>query len=262
MTTYWHKQTPDKPLFPDILWSKPENKLHAGKLLIVGGNLHGFSAPATAFAESGEAGIGSTRVVLPSAIQKTVGSFMPEADFAPSTPSGSFAASSLDTWLEHAAWADAVLLPGDLGRNSETAIVLEKFLAKHKGQVTLTKDALDYCLEHPTVMDRPSTTLVCSFAAIQKIARNTHFPKAFTFDMGLVKYVEHMHEFSQVHQANIVSLYQSNIVVAVNGQVSTTPTRVDDAIWRVKTSSHASVWWLQHDTQPFEALTTAVVEDH
>jgi NAD(P)H-hydrate repair Nnr-like enzyme with NAD(P)H-hydrate dehydratase domain len=75
MTTYWLKQTPDKPLFPNMLWSKPENKLHAGKLLVIGGNLHGFSAPATAFAEARKAGIGSQRVVLPDAIQKTVGAY-------------------------------------------------------------------------------------------------------------------------------------------------------------------------------------------
>ena len=43
--TYWHKQG-TKPLYPDVIWSKPENKQAAGKLLIIGGHAYGFSAPA------------------------------------------------------------------------------------------------------------------------------------------------------------------------------------------------------------------------
>ena len=40
---YWHKQTSSKPLFPELIWSRPENRQLAGKLLIIGGNLHGFA---------------------------------------------------------------------------------------------------------------------------------------------------------------------------------------------------------------------------
>ena len=41
---YWHKQTAENPLYEDVLWARPENKHGAGKLLVVGGNLHGFAA--------------------------------------------------------------------------------------------------------------------------------------------------------------------------------------------------------------------------
>lgn len=259
MTTYWLKQTPDKPLFPNMLWSKPENKLHAGKLLVIGGNLHGFSAPATAFAEARKAGIGSQRVVLPDAIQKTVGALLPEADFAPSTPSGSFAQQALGAWLEHSAWADSVLLPGDLGRNSETAIVLEKFLHKYPGQITLTKDALDYCLATPDlVLGREHTLLVASFAQLQKIATSAHFSKAFTYDMDLLRLIENLHELTTKHHAHILTRHHDTVLVAVDGQVSTTPTGRED-IWRVKTAAHAAVWWLQHESLAFQALTTSLV---
>ena len=43
------KQTKAKPFFPDLLWSRPENKFHAGKLLIVGGNAQAALAPAQAY---------------------------------------------------------------------------------------------------------------------------------------------------------------------------------------------------------------------
>jgi NAD(P)H-hydrate repair Nnr-like enzyme with NAD(P)H-hydrate dehydratase domain len=87
--TNWLKQVADKPLFPDLLWSRPENKRQAGKLLIVGGNLHGFAVPMAAYNAATAAGIGSARVILPEKLKKALGTSFTEAEFAPSTPSGS-----------------------------------------------------------------------------------------------------------------------------------------------------------------------------
>jgi NAD(P)H-hydrate repair Nnr-like enzyme with NAD(P)H-hydrate dehydratase domain len=260
VSNYWHKQQHTEPLFSDLLWSKPENKMHAGKLLIIGGNLHGFSAPASAYSESEKAGIGSLRVLMPDAIQKTVGRFMPEADFGPSTPSGSFASRSLDAWFEQASWADAVLLAGDLGRNSETAILIESFVSKYDGQITLTKDAADYIIATPlTLLDRPATTLVLSFAQLQKLAKNARSVTAFTFNMDLLRLVDALHEFTMQHKTYIVTKHLGTMIVAVNGQVSTTKIDQDVDVWRVITAAKATVWWLQHPNKPFEALTTALV---
>ena len=256
----WIKQTKDAHAFPDLAWSKPENKLHAGKLLIIGGNLHGFSAPATAYNEAGKAGIGSTRVLLPDAIQKVVKAFIPEADYGPSTPSGSFAGKSLDTWLLNAGWADGVLLAGDLGRNSETAIVIEKFASKYIGQLTIAKDAVDYFSTNAqTIIDRPDTTLVLSFAQLQKLAVQAKFAHAFTFDMDLVRLVDTLHAFTSQFPLAIVTKHLDIILVAHNGRVSATKLDTDQEIWRVATAAHTSVWWLQHSNKQFEALTTALV---
>jgi hypothetical protein len=257
---YWLKQTAEKLLFPDLAWSKPENKRHAGKLLIIGGNLHGFSAPAQAFTEAKKAGIGSCRVLLPYAIQKIVKAFIPEAEYGPSTPSGSFAQSSLDTWLESAAWADGVLLAGDLGRNSETSIVLERFQNKYSGLLTLTKDVVDYVSNAPIpVLSRPGTTLVLSFAQLQKLAVSAKFTRAFTFDMDLLHIVEALHSFTIQFPAAIVTKHLDTVIVASNGWVSTTKLSKDTDIWRVTTAAHTSVWWLQHPSKQFESLTTALV---
>src|SRR3990167_5419572 len=137
--TYWLKQAKDKPLFEDLLWSRPENKRLAGKLLIVGGNLHGFAAPGTAYGASLKAGIGTCRIIMPDSLKKIViphfshfhGSTL-QMEFAPSTISGSFSKEALAQILDSAQWADGVLLAGDFGRNSETAILLEKLLNKYK----------------------------------------------------------------------------------------------------------------------------------
>src|SRR5665213_467989 len=141
--TYWHKQALDKPLFGELLWSQPENKNQAGKLLIIGGNAHGFRAPAEAYQESLNAGAGTVRVLLPSSLQKTVSKLFVEANFASSTPSGSFSRASLAEALDIAEWSDSVLLIGDTGHNSETAIMLESFINKYRGPLTLFGDCID-----------------------------------------------------------------------------------------------------------------------
>jgi len=257
--TYWHRQTKDKPLFPDLLWSRPENRAHAGKLVIAGGNSYGFAAPAEAFAAAGKAGIGTTRVLLPDSLHKTLKTFE-AGEYAPSTPSGSFSQRALAEMLELGNWADGVLLAGDFGRNSETAILLENFVQKYNNQLTITKDALDYFTRTPLlVLDRPETTLVLSFAQLQKIASSAHFPKAFTFDMDLIRLVEVLHEFTTDHSSNIIVKHLDTILVASNGQISTTKISKDKKIWRVATAASASVWWLQNPEKPFEALTTSLV---
>jgi NAD(P)H-hydrate repair Nnr-like enzyme with NAD(P)H-hydrate dehydratase domain len=257
--TYWHKQTRAVPLFADLLWSRPENRAHAGKLLIVGGNKFGFAAPAEAFSAAEKADVGVARVLLPDALHKTLKLFE-AGEYAPSTPSGSFAQKALADMLALANWADGVLLTGDVGRNSETAILLENFAKKHPGQLTITKDALDYFTHTPDlVLNRSDTTLVTSFAQFQKLATMAHFPKAFTFDMDLLRLVDTLHEFTKTFSCNIVVKHLENIVVASSGQVSTTRLDIDLKIWRVTTAASASVWWAQNPSQPFEALTTSLV---
>lgn len=254
---YWLKQNEGSLLFPDLAWSKPENKLHAGKLLIIGGNEHGFSAPAQAFAEATTAGIGSCRVLLPDTLQKVVGTFIPEAEYGPSTPSGSFAGKSLDSWLDLSSWADGVLLPGDLGRNSETAVLLEKFIQKYHGQLTLTDEAVDNLTTNPmTILQRAETSLVLSFEQLQKLAAHAKYTSAFTSDMDLIRAVDTLHAFTESYPVSIVTKFFGTIIVAAGGEVSTTKSTLDS--WRTRTAAHTSVWWLQHPDQQFKSLTTAV----
>lgn len=259
MQDYWHKQTGDKPLFPDLLWSRPENKAHAGKLLIIGGNPHSFAAVAEAYTEATKSGIGVARVLLPDSLQKTVGKVLPEGEYAPSTPSGSFSQKALAELLAMSQWADSVLLAGDLGRNSETAILLEKFAEKYSGQLTITKDAVDYFKNLPQILDRPETTLVLSLAQLQKQATNAHYPQAVTLDMDFLRLVDWLHDFTSQQQAAIITKHLDNIFVAVNGQVSSTKLSEDQAIWRVRTAARSAVWWLQNPSKTFEALTASLV---
>jgi hypothetical protein len=258
---YWLRQKVGSPLFPELEWSRPENRNQAGKLLIAGGNLHGFAAPAEAYSLALKDGIGTARVLLPDAVQKIVGRFFAEGDFAPSTPSGSFSQKALDELLMHAAWADAVLFAGDLGRNSETAILLEKFLAKSPLTTALTKDCIDYVTSAPhTVLNREDTLLVLSLSQLQRLGVAAKSTSSVSYGMDLMHLVEWLHDFTLTHRPYIIVKQHNQIVVAAKGQVSTTTLTDEKPIWRVEAATLASVWWLQNPTKPFEALTSAVAQ--
>src|SRR5580704_8376648 len=93
--TYWHRQKPNEPLYPGLSWSRPQNRQTAGKLLVIGGNVHTFAAVGESYSVAVAAGIGTVRVILPDALQKTIGKVFAAGEFAPSTPSGSFAKQAL-----------------------------------------------------------------------------------------------------------------------------------------------------------------------
>lgn len=258
---YWRKQTADRPLFGDLLWSRPENRAAAGKLLIIGGHEHGFVAPSEAFGAAEKAGIGTARMVLPESLKKYVGATFEAGVLAPATPSGGFARASLSMWLEQAGWADGVLIAGDLGRGSETAIALEQFTQKYSGQLTLTKDAVDFFAKLPgPLLSRPDTTLILSLAQLQQLAKAAHFEQAITFGMDLLHLVDFLHEFSERYPVNVIVKHLENIFVSASEQVSTTKLAQNIEIWRVPTASHAAVWWLQNPGKTFEALTSAILQ--
>jgi ADP-dependent NAD(P)H-hydrate dehydratase / NAD(P)H-hydrate epimerase len=261
MQNYWQKQTAEKPLFPDLLWSRPENKNQAGKLLIVGGNVHGFAAAGEAYAEATRAGIGTARVLLPDSLQKTVGKVFEAGEYAPSSASGSFGQPALAEMLAMASWADATLLAGDFGRNSETAILLEKFANKYQGLLAITQDALDYFTKSDQILRRENTLLVLSFAQLQKVAKNANFPIAFTHEMDFLRLVEALHQFTIKYSTTIFVKRDDTYYVATSGRVITMLIKSSEKIWRVKHAATATVWWLQNPTKTFESISTSLVTD-
>jgi len=268
--TYWQKQSIDKPLFPGMLWSHPENRQLAGKLLIVGGSAHGFAAPAEAYTQAEKAGAGVTRVILPSALAKTIGRVFEAGEYAPSTPSGSFAQQALAEILSLSQWADAVLLAGDFGRNSETAILLEKLVEKYHGTLALTGDAIDYFLATPQqVLAREHTVLMLTFSQLQKLASAAHATQPFTSQLDLVHFIAALHNFSEQYPASCLLIqYLGQVFVAVNGAVSSTAIASTPATPVIaiaaptnmlQAATHATVWYMQNPGQPYEALTTSLV---
>ena len=255
--TDWLKQVAG-PAFPAIEWSKPQHRSGAGKLLIVGGHQHRFVALAEAFAAAAEAGVGVIRVVMPDSL-KSYRRFLPaEAEFAPSAPSGGFAKEALGVLTDAAVGVDAILVAGDMGRNSQTAILLERLLNNYSGKMVLTQDALDFFLARPgELAARPQTLLVGSLAQARQLVAGPQKGYHLSFGMQLMQVVEVLRNFSRAAAAGLITKHHELVLVTLGGRLSSTaaPGRLP---WRVATAAVAAVYWLQHQSKPFEALTTAV----
>lgn len=249
----WLRQKTDEPLFPDILWSRPENRRHAGKLLVIGGHAQNFSAVSGAYGAALKSGAGAVRVIVPQKLQPTLKNIFPETEYASSNEIGSFSRQALAELLDAADWADAVLLAGDFGKNSETAILLESFIEKYQSKLTLSGDSIDYFLTQPDkLVKRPETLVVGSLNQIQKIAA----PNLIRQNSDLLKVLEQLSEWVLKTDLAAVTVHSNKAIVAFGQQISTTPVNI--SVPDINLAAYASVWWLQQPKQAFEALTTSV----
>ncbi len=258
--TFWLKQTADKPLFPDLLWSRPENRHSAGKLLIVGGHQGGFSNVAAAYKLALEAGAGYVRLILPANLQKTVGDHLPDVTFAPDTASGSFSRQALSELLEQSEWADGVLLAGDFGRNSETAVLVESFVSCVKKPLVVSHDAVDFFTGNSHISS-PLTPVcfVLSLSQLQKLAGNLRFSQAISSSLDLMHFVNRLYELSRQFPFIILTAHQTHLLVAHNGRVSITPQNHSSDSWSGQVAAVTIVWWMQNPGKPFEAITTSLI---
>lgn len=258
--SYWKKQSPTEALFPDIEWSKPEQRALAGKLGIVGGNKLGFAGVAEAYSVAKTAGVGEIRVILPDVLRKTIPSSITDALFAPTNLSGSLTKDAAAELTNLSNWASGVLLIGDAGRSSETAILYENFLQEYTGQLVITRDAIDLVKNSAQLLvDRPNTLLVASFAQLQKLFQSVYYPKVLTFSMQLTNLVEALHKFTISYPVSIAVLHREQMIIASGGEVVTTPWESPMNIWRGNTAARAAVYWLWNPQKVVEAVATSLI---
>lgn len=258
--SYWKKQTVDQPLFPDIEWGKPEQRAQAGKLGIIGGNKLGFAGVAEAYGIAKETGVGEAKVLLPDALRKTVPRVITDALFADTNPSGSLSKDALPDMKTLGGWAQSILLVGDAGRSSETAIAYEQFIADYHGQLVVTRDAIDLVKNSAQLLvERPDTVLVASFAQLQKLFQSVYYPKVLTFSMQLTNLVEALHKFTITYPVTLVTLHKDTLLISCGGEVITMPWANPMAIWRGSVAARAACYWLWNPNKPSAAIATSVV---
>ena len=257
---YWHKQTAASPLYPDIEWGKPEQKSQAGRLGIIGGNKLGFAGVAESYSNALKCGVGEVRVLLPDVLRKTIPPIITDTIFGATNPSGSLARESLVEMKALGAWSTGILMIGDAGRNSETAIVYEDFLREYSGPLTITRDAVDL-IKHSSqnLIERPDTLLVVSFAQLQKLFQLVYYPKVLTFSMQLTSLVEAIHKFTITYPVSLTVLHKDTLLVASGGEVTSTPWENPMAIWRGQTAARAACYWLWNPGKPLESVTASLL---
>lgn len=260
MHEYWHRQEPHRPLFPDIEWGKPEQRNARGRLGIIGGNKLGFAGVAEAYSVALTTGAGEVRVLLPDVLRSSIPAAMTDVVFGASNPSGSLARAADDEMRALGGWASCILLVGDAGRNSETAITYETFIHTYTGPLVITRDAFDLIRSNSqSLVGRPSTILILSFAQLQKLFREVYYPKMLTFSMQLLQLVEAVHAFTITYPVTIVVLHKDTLVVAHGGIVTTTAWDSPMAIWRGTTAARAACYVMWTPSQLLEAVTASLV---
>lgn len=259
---YWLRQQPTTPLFPNIEWQKPEQRSLAGKLLIIGGNAHGFAAVAQAYQDALAAGAGECRVVLPDALKKAINPLALDCVYVPTNPSGGITKDALPALKAAAAWADALLFIGDAGRNSETAIVYEQLLQTFPDKLTIvTRDAVDLTKSlWPELLQRENAVFIATFAQLQKMFQAVYYPRTLLFSMQLTNVVEALHKFTVTYPASLVVFHQNQLIVATAAQISSTPWENPMLIWRGSVAARTAVYAMQQKSQLFQAITTSLVQ--
>jgi NAD(P)H-hydrate repair Nnr-like enzyme with NAD(P)H-hydrate dehydratase domain len=258
--SYWKKQSADTPLYPDIEWSKPETRALSGKLGIIGGNKLGFAGVAESYSIATKSGVGQVRVLLPDVLKKTIPKTITDTVYAPTNISGSLTKEAIAEMGALGAWADEILLIGDAGRSSETAIAYEQFMHSYQGKLVITRDAIDLVRNSAqTLVERPDTLLIASFAQLQKIFQAVYYPKVLTFSMQLTQFIEAVHKFTITYPVSIAVLHKEYLVIAHDGNVISTEWNNPMAIWRGDVASKAAAYWLWNPGKPLEATATAIV---
>jgi protein associated with RNAse G/E len=162
--------------------------------------------------------------------------------------------------LEGATWADAILLAGDFGRNSETAIVLDNLAAKYNSPLTISQDGNDYFLNPKSpILTREDSLLIVNMGKLQKLAKHNRPARTIRHAMTLLELVNVLSEWTKHDSVSVITKHADNLIVACGGRVSTT-TEKADSNWQTELAAYVAVWWLQQPTKKFEALTTAVVD--
>jgi hypothetical protein len=252
---FWQKQS-GEPLFPELIWSRPENKRYAGKLLIIGGQTGEFAHVASAFGAGDKAGAGHIRVLLPESLRK-LAQVIPEVEFAAANKSGSFARNALAEWFDMSDWADHVLLAGNLGKNSETTTIIDGFLLRGNRPSTLNLDSISSTGINLEQLMKLSLTLVIDRPLFQKIGIALGLSVPIQSTTPIERLAEIIHQVSVGNKANLVIQDGGQIWTASAGRVVSTKSGPVD---NTALSAACSVWLMQNPSKPLEALATACHE--
>lgn len=258
MIDYWQTQT-DKPLFDDLLWSKPEQKSLAGSLGIIGGSKSAFSSISFAEQAAKDCGVGETKILAPDALRPLLKS-LTNANFADSNAGGGFAQSALPLWFATNSQTNATLIAGDLGKNPETTNLVNNFLTKADTQkpIIITRDAIDLCLDNPqTITSLVNVIAVMSFRQLQKLFRKILYPIVLVHTIQLAKLVEALHKFTITYPLTICVFHEGQMIIATDGQIISTPLTNPLEIWQGKTAARVATWSIWSPTKLFAATATS-----
>lgn len=257
---YWRTQTTKKPLFENILWSKPDQPAQAGRIGIVGGTKSTFLAVSKAWQTISDLQVQAS-LVLPADL-KPILKNLPGAEFSDTNPSGGLSQKALPNLLALTNNTDGILLVGDAGKNSETSLLYEKFInaVNDSPPIIIARDAIELVSgSFNRLVNLPNAVLVMSFSQTQKLFRSVFYPTMLLFSMSIPKLVEAMHKFTITYPLTIVLFHQNQLFIAHNGQVVSTDFDKMGDIWQGILPAKIACWCSWNPQKPLEATACAVI---
>jgi hypothetical protein len=155
-------------------------------------------------------------------------------------------------------WADGILLVGDSGQNSETAILYDKLLDATDAWATITRDAVELLYTSAEKLaNRPHTNLVMNFPQVQKLFSKVYYPKILTFSMQFMSFVEAARKFTITYPVTLTVLFGSKIIVAHGGQVVSQDFSDQTALINGQLAARAAAYLLWSPKKPLPAIATS-----
>ncbi len=252
MQQNWQTQK-NEPLFPDILWSRPENRNGAGKLLIVGGSADNLANVAQSYTMAEQAGVGACFLLVPESLQKVTKN-IPFIHYGPANRSGSFAERSLSEMLDLAKNVDGIMLAGNMGKNSETSLTLDKFLSKYRGLLGINSSSLEsLSLGWQSLLARDNTILEIDIKTLQQIGISLSFDKPITSDSPNWLIAESLSKISMNFPTTLALYTNSTIWLAQGSQVIA----CDQQKYNF---CKGMVWAIQQPKKQLQAIATSIIE--
>jgi NAD(P)H-hydrate repair Nnr-like enzyme with NAD(P)H-hydrate dehydratase domain len=246
----------DQPLFPKVLYNRPVTRNGAGRLLVVGGHAGEFSLPTTIHQLALAAGVGECRVALPDTLAKLLGG-APGTAFLASSPSGSLGTEALGRLLSLSEEADAVAIGASLSGNSNTAILIEKFITELERPYSLFDQGLSAVQHHISVVTtNPDALLIMTMTEVFKLSGQLGIAIHIRDGAGLMNKLEIIHNLATAIQAQIV-VYGTEIVIAAGEELIVTPINYRLSLVPAIFYAVLTTFWLQNPADRRAGLATA-----
>lgn len=238
----------DKPLYEDILWSRPVRR--TGRVLLVGGHRDGFAELQKLYQGFEDAQVAECHLALPDKLSKLVGN-LEGISLLASNPSGSIARDALAELVHLADESDLVSLGPDLSNNSETTLVMQRLITETHASILIPPQSAEQLLpEAGEWKDKQNLLLVINHRQLYKLATklavDTTIPLSPTGDSiaGIALSV------SKTFLPSLVITFEDSFIIAVGGKASITKANTTKV-------GLLATFWLQNSTKHYEALTTA-----
>ncbi len=224
MFDYWQQQT-DKPLFEDLVWSRPENKNQLPKIAIVGGSKQGFIDSFQTFEQAEKVGCGDLKLVLPDSLKNNLPKNDTRLIFVKSNKNGAFSDELLTHLKALSSQANLITIADDIGRDSMTWVAIDSFLKLDLSDVMLVgKSCISNDVMIDTIISRQRlTTFVVNQQPLQKVASRLPTDTHFLSTDQLTNTVQKLHALTtQLQNIMIIATTSELVIIAYKGQIYST----------------------------------------